>query len=62
MTKFSSFPMSDFKGGVQPKFFVLLDFEIGVGQKSRTHDQVFEGVMEPEDPYRAPGWAWPIMG
>ncbi len=26
-------------GGVHPKFFVLLDFEIGVEQKSRTHGQ-----------------------
>ena len=50
------------RGGVQPKFFVLLDFEIWVRQKSRTHDETFEGVTVPEHPHGAPGWAWPIMG
>ncbi len=42
-------------GGVHPNFFVLLDFEIGVEQKSRTHDQPFEGLKEPEHPHGAAG-------
>ena len=32
------------KGGVHPKFYVKLDFEIAVDQKGGTYDQTFEGV------------------
>ena len=34
-------------GGVHPDFFVKLGFEIAVNQQTRTGDQTFEGVPDP---------------
>ena len=34
-------------GGVHPDFFVKLGFEIAVDQQTRTGDQTFEGVPDP---------------
>ena len=34
-------------GGTMGIFFVKLDFEIAVDQQTRTSDQTFEGVLDP---------------
>ena len=34
-------------GGVHPDFFVKLGFEIAVDQQTKTGDQTFEGVPDP---------------
>ena len=47
--------------GVQPNFFVKLDFEIAVDQKEGTYDQTFEGVWTPNAEYCTQGghsWFW----
>ena len=36
--------------GVHPDFFVNLVFEIAVGQQTKTLDQTFEGVVDPNRP------------
>ena len=36
---------NDFKG-VNPDFFVKLDFEIAVDQHTKAHDRTFEGVPD----------------
>ena len=47
-------------GGVQPKFYVKLDFEIAVDQKGGTYDRTFEGV--PNSQCRiSRGWPRPIL-
>ena len=50
------------KGGVQPKFFRKLDFELAVGPSGPTYGQTFPGVFEIPDP-PAPAWChaqiWP---
>ena len=33
-------------GGVHPDYFVKLDFEIAVDQKTRARDRTFEGVPD----------------
>ena len=49
------------KGGVQPKFYVKLDFEIAVDQKGGTHDQTFEGVPNSQCRILCTGWPRPIL-
>ena len=40
----------DKKQTVHPDLFVKLVFEIAVSQKTKTHDQTFEEVVDPNHP------------
>ena len=42
-------------GGVQPKFFGKLDFELVVGPSGPTYGKTFPGVFEVPDPRRRRG-------
>ena len=47
--------------GVQPKFFVKLDFEIAVDQEGETYDQTFEGVANSQCRILCVGRPHPIL-
>ena len=49
-------------GGQWVFFFVKLDFEIAVDQQTRTSDQTFEGVPDPNRQTVPSGAATPIFG
>ena len=43
-------------------FFVKLDFEIAVDQKTKAHDQTFEGVPDSGCPWDSHALIWSIFG
>ena len=47
--------------GVQPKFYMELNFEIAVDQKEGTQDQTFEGVPNFQCRILRAGWPRPIL-
>ena len=57
----STIPIAWLRGGVQPKFYVKLDFEIAVDQKGGTHDQTFEGVPNSQCRIMRTRWPHPIL-